>query len=250
MKTLTAKKLLIPAILVTLASGCAELQKPQLLLDAEKSYGQAASSASVLKYAAPELNVANTTLASAALAENEEDMASLAYIANTQIEVAVTKAEGQQAHQNTKNLMEQKEQLIASSINAKKDSAQKKLSTMEENNAEREILLAFGKIEFRTGTVDLVPGAVSGIDLLAEYMVKYPTKKIALSGHTDNSGSAERNKELSQQRADSIRDVLVSKGISAKRITTIGYGQSQPAVSNATRAGRQQNRRIEIEFAN
>jgi outer membrane protein OmpA-like peptidoglycan-associated protein len=99
-------------------------------------------------------------------------------------------------------------------------------------------------------TADLVPGAVSGIDLLAEYMIAHPTKTIVLSGHTDNSGSAELNMELSQRRADFIRDVLVSKGIAAERITAIGYGQSQPIVSNNTREGRQRNRRIEIKFAN
>jgi len=58
MKMLTVKELLIPAILATLASGCAEPQKPQSLLDAEKAYSQAANSASVLKYATPELNTA------------------------------------------------------------------------------------------------------------------------------------------------------------------------------------------------
>ena len=257
MKTLTVKKLLIPAILATLASGCAELQKPQSLLDAEKAYSQASNSASVLKYAAPELNTANKTLMSAVASENKEDMASLAYIANTQIETAVSKAEAQQAHQNTKALMAEKEQLIASAVDAKKANAQDQLATMqqrvvsmEETKAEQEILLAFGKIEFVTGTADLVPGAVSGIDLLAEYMTTHPTKTIALSGHTDSSGSAELNMELSQQRADFIRDVLVTKGVAAERITAIGYGQSQPIVSNATRAERQKNRRIEIKFAN
>ncbi|MDF1582570.1 MAG: OmpA family protein [Methyloprofundus sp.] len=232
-------------------------KKPQSLLDAEKAYSQAASSATVLKYAAPELNAANKTLMSAAVAEDKEDVNSLAYIANTQIETAVAKAEAQQAHQNTKALMEQKEQLIVAAIDAKKASAQQQLATMqqrvvsmEERNAEREILLAFGKIEFITGTADLVPGAVAGIDLLAGYMTKYPAKTITLSGHTDSSGSAERNKELSQQRADFIRDVLVSKGIAPERITAIGYGQSQPVASNATATGRQQNRRIEIKFNN
>ena len=127
---------------------------------------------------------------------------------------------------------------------------QQRVVSMEENDAEQEILLAFGNIEFVTGTADLVPGAVVGIDLLAEYMTKYPTKTIGLSGHTDSSGKAELNMKLSQKRADFIRDVLVTKGIAAERITAIGYGQSQPTSSNTTRSGRQENRRIEIEFNN
>jgi len=142
-------------------------------------------------------------------------------------------------------------------MDAKKARAQNQLATMqqhvvsmEESKAEKKILLAFGNIEFVTGTADLVPGAVSGIDLLAEYMIAHPTKTIVISGHTDSSGSAELNMELSQRRADFIRDVLVSKGISSERISAIGYGQSQPIVSNDTRQGRQKNRRIEIKFAN
>ncbi|MCF7971746.1 MAG: OmpA family protein [Methylococcaceae bacterium] len=257
MKSLTVSKLLIPTILVTLASGCAQLPKSQSLLDAESAYSYAANSPSVLKYATPELNTANKTLMSAKAAENKEDMASLAYIANTQIETAVTKAEAQQAHQNAKALMAQKEQLIVAVVDAKKMSEQEQLAamqqrvvSMEERNAEREILLAFGKIEFVTGTADLVPGAVFGVDLLAEYMTKYPTKTIVLSGHTDSVGSAEKNKELSQQRANFIRNVLMTKGVDSNRIIAIGYGQSQPIASNTTTAGRQKNRRIEIKFNN
>jgi outer membrane protein OmpA-like peptidoglycan-associated protein len=79
-------------------------------------------------------------------------------------------------------------------------------------------------------------------------MSKYPNKKITLSGHTDNTGSTKSNKKLSQQRADYIRDVLVSKGSSLENITAIGYGESQPVVSNNSSAGRQKNRRINISF--
>jgi len=93
-----------------------------------------------------------------------------------------------------------------------------------------------------------VPGASMGIDLLANYMGKYPDKKVTLEGHTDNTGTAELNKKLSQQRADFIRGVLISKGVAADRITAIGYGQSQPVASNSSASGRQKNRRIDIKF--
>jgi len=130
----------------------------------------------------------------------------------------------------------------------KKDTAQDKLLKLQLSEAEREIILAFGNIEFVTGKVDLVPGASMGIDLLANYMGKYPDKKVTLEGHTDNTGTAELNKKLSQQRADFIRGVLISKGVAADRITAIGYGQSQPVASNSSASGRQKNRRIDIKF--
>ncbi|NOQ14678.1 MAG: OmpA family protein [Methyloprofundus sp.] len=255
MKTLTVKKLIIPAVIATLATGCAELQKPQSLLDAEQAYSAAANNSSVQKYAADELTKANQTLISAGTAESAEDMLSLAYIGNAQVESAVNSAAAEQSRQNSIDLLTQKDELITASINAKKDAAnqqkdaaQNRLLEMQANEAERDILLAFGQIEFVSGTANLVPGAAKGIELLAEYMHKYPSKTVALSGHTDSSGSAELNKNLSQQRADFIRDVLISKGISPERITAIGYGESQPVASNSSRAGRQKNRRIDIRF--
>ncbi len=248
MKILTVKKLLIPAVMATLAVGCASLQKPQTLLDAEQAYKVAASDSSVQKYAAAELNKANKTLKSAAVAETAEDMASLAYIGNAEVGTAVNTAAAEISRQNSIDLLAKKEQLISDSLNLKKDATQSKLLQMQLTEAEREILLAFGDIEFVTGTADLVPGASVGIDLLAAYMQKYPSKKVTLEGHTDNTGSTKLNNELSQKRADFIRSVLMTKGVAANRITAIGYGQSQPVASNSSSAGRQKNRRIDIKF--
>ncbi|GAW85259.1 hypothetical protein bplSymb_SCF00501P006 [Bathymodiolus platifrons methanotrophic gill symbiont] len=175
-------------------------------------------------------------------------MASLAYIGNAEVGTAVSNAAAETSRQNSIDLLQKKEELITASLSAKKDSAQNKLLEMQLSEAERDILLAFGDIEFVVGTADLVPGASIGIDLLVTYMEKNPGKKVTLEGHTDNTGSAKLNKELSQKRADFIRDVLISKGVSVERITAIGYGQSQPIESNNSPAGRQKNRRIDIKF--
>nr|WP_230991164.1 OmpA family protein [Bathymodiolus platifrons methanotrophic gill symbiont] len=217
-------------------------------MDAEQAYKVAASDPSVQKYSSAELNKANTTLISAAASESEEDMASLAYIGNAEVGTAVSNAAAETSRQNSIDLLQKKEELITASLSAKKDSAQNKLLEMQLSEAERDILLAFGDIEFVVGTADLVPGASIGIDLLVTYMEKNPGKKVTLEGHTDNTGSAKLNKELSQKRADFIRDVLISKGVSVERITAIGYGQSQPIESNNSPAGRQKNRRIDIKF--
>lgn len=248
MKTLTVKKLIIPSVIAALVTGCGELQKTQSFLQAEEEYRAAANDPMVQKYASEQLSKADATLLSASTVETEEDMNSLAYIAKAEVETAVSKAEAAQAKQNSADLLSKKEQLIAEADKMKKEAAQQKLLEMETKEQERQIILAFGKIEFVTGTVNLVPGAAQGIDMLAAYLNKYKNKTVTLSGHTDSSGSAERNLELSQQRADYIRDVLISKGISPDRITAIGYGQTQPIASNSTSAGRQKNRRIDISF--
>jgi len=248
MKKLTVKKLVTPILIATLAVGCAELQKPQSFLDAEEAYQTAANDPVIQKYSADQLEKANKTLLTSATATSEEDLASIAYISSTQINTAKHLASAEQATQNSKDLLIKQEQSTAAAVIAEQDQAQQQLLAMQANEAEREILLAFGKIEFVTGTSDLVPGAAAGINMLAGYMSKFKAKEVTIAGHTDSSGSDTLNQDLSQQRADFIRNILVTKGVAENRITALGYGQSQPISENTTRAGRQKNRRIEIAF--
>jgi OOP family OmpA-OmpF porin len=81
---------------------------------------------------------------------------------------------------------------------------------------------------------------------LAEVMKKYPDFKITLEGHTDNVGGLTYNEKLSQRRADAIKNYLATKfGIEASRLNAKGYGEIRPIESNATKEGRQKNRRVE-----
>ncbi len=71
--------------------------------------------------------------------------------------------------------------------------------------------------------------------------------KIRISGHTDNTGSADHNKKLSQQRAEAVRNYLVSIGADANKIEAVGEGMSRPVADNRTKEGRAKNRRVEVE---
>ena len=71
---------------------------------------------------------------------------------------------------------------------------------------------------------------------------------VIATGHTDSVGSDAYNQKLSERRAAAVKDYLVSKGIPAAKITTIGKGESQPVATNKTAEGRQKNRRVDIEF--
>lgn len=82
---------------------------------------------------------------------------------------------------------------------------------------------------------------------VVELLKKNPTLKIEISGHTDNTGSAEHNKTLSANRAKSILDFLVIHGIAKERLSSMGYGSSKPVADNATEAGKAMNRRIEMK---
>lgn len=84
------------------------------------------------------------------------------------------------------------------------------------------------------------------LDSVATVLNTYPDSTIVVSGHTDTTGTDAINNPLSVNRASSVASYLESQGISASRITSRGYGSKQPIASNATEAGRAQNRRVEI----
>ncbi|WP_426493057.1 OmpA family protein [Hymenobacter sp. 102] len=85
------------------------------------------------------------------------------------------------------------------------------------------------------------------LERLQKLLVETPALRLEISGHTDNVGKAEYNKDLSQRRAKTVVDYLVAKGIDKSRLTFAGYGDTQPVASNASKAGRQLNRRTEFK---
>jgi OmpA-OmpF porin, OOP family len=86
------------------------------------------------------------------------------------------------------------------------------------------------------------------LDRLTELLKKYPTLVVRVEGHTDSRGSARYNKKLSQRRADGVRAYLLSHGIAAERVTAVGHGPEKPVAPNTTKAGRRENRRVEVHF--
>jgi len=83
------------------------------------------------------------------------------------------------------------------------------------------------------------------LDRVVEYMTHRASARIRISGHTDNVGNARRNQRLSEQRAQAVREYIVSHGIDGSRVEAVGLGDQHPAASNDTEEGRAQNRRIE-----
>ncbi|MGR3291257.1 MAG: OmpA family protein [Paracoccaceae bacterium] len=81
---------------------------------------------------------------------------------------------------------------------------------------------------------------------LADHLQRYPGSSVDVVGHTDNTGSAAYNRDLSARRANAVAAVLIANGVSGARIRSIGMGEDQPLASNLTVSGRAQNRRVEI----
>jgi outer membrane protein OmpA-like peptidoglycan-associated protein len=81
---------------------------------------------------------------------------------------------------------------------------------------------------------------------LAEVLKAYPTSRVELVGHPDNTGTAEANQTLSLDRANAVKTLLVNDGVNADSISTNGYGQTRPVAPNDTDEGRERNRRLEL----
>ncbi len=103
-------------------------------------------------------------------------------------------------------------------------------------------------VHFDTDKASLRPDSYTELAELLDYLQRHDDIKIEIAGHTDNVGSDAHNLKLSQDRANTIRSYLASKGIKAVRLTAKGYGATQPIADNSTAEGRQLNRRTEVRF--
>ena len=101
-------------------------------------------------------------------------------------------------------------------------------------------------ILFDVNRADLRPGSGEVIDTVAEVLKANPDLRLEVQGHTDSTGSAERNRELSLKRAQSVVAALGLYGVEANRLVPRGFGPDQPVADNADEQGRQQNRRVEL----
>ncbi|WP_439649317.1 OmpA family protein [Lentiprolixibacter aurantiacus] len=101
-------------------------------------------------------------------------------------------------------------------------------------------------VYFDTNKSNVKGTSAETLNRLAEIFREYPKSVILIEGHTDSAGSDEYNMKLSQQRAESVTNYLISQGISADRFTTRWYGESQPKADNATAEGKAKNRRVEL----
>lgn len=109
------------------------------------------------------------------------------------------------------------------------------------------VLTLSGSVLFTSGSATLLPAAQVKLNDVADALVKQdPDSKMVVEGHTDSQGSASANQDLSQRRAQAVRDYLVSRGIAGDRVTAQGFGSSKPVADNSSAEGRADNRRVEI----
>lgn len=117
---------------------------------------------------------------------------------------------------------------------------------LETQESARGLIVNISDVLFDFNKYTLKPGAREKMAKVSGILLAYPGLKIQLEGHTDSIGSEEYNQKLSEQRANAVREYLVTQGVPGNTVASVGFGKSNPVASNDTEAGRQRNRRVEM----
>jgi outer membrane protein OmpA-like peptidoglycan-associated protein len=155
-------------------------------------------------------------------------------------------AEAQQAR-----LLAQQAQASAAQAEQEKQALRERLReqlnvVLETRETARGLIVNVSDVLFDTGSATLKPGAREKLARVAGILSAHPDLRIEIEGHTDSVGGDDYNQRLSERRAESVRAYLVEARIPSTAVDTEGFGESRPVASNATSAGRQQNRRVEL----
>jgi outer membrane protein OmpA-like peptidoglycan-associated protein len=156
-------------------------------------------------------------------------------------------SQGQALQNQGRALQNEKEQRLAAEQRAAQSAADlAKLGAV--NNEPRGMVLTLsGGVLFVTNKAELLPAAQLKLNQVADALIKQdPNSKIVVEGYTDSQGTAPYNQELSERRAQAVRDYLVSRGIASDRVSSQGYGLNRPVADNTSPEGRANNRRVEI----
>lgn len=130
------------------------------------------------------------------------------------------------------------------------DSLEEELAGLRLQKTERGLVLTLGDVLFDSGEATLKSGAYGTMDRLAAALRDKSDRSVAIEGHTDNVGSDGMNQALSERRAQSVQMALMQRGVGSNQVSALGKGESFPVASNDDASGRQQNRRVELIFAN
>lgn len=215
----------------------------------------------VIAHAATRLGEAQATLQRAEAAGDRAEVGHLAYLAAQEAAVANELAAERVAQQRFEELAEERQDAEldmrtreaevarerALTAEQRAEQLEQRLAELQARQTERGMVMTLGgDILFEVDQAELTPGGAQRVARLAEFLRDFPERNVLIEGHTDSTGSANYNLDLSLRRANAVQDFLISHGIEPSRIAARGYGQDVPLAPNDTAAGRQQNRRVEI----
>lgn len=237
-------RLAVPAALLSLAA-CGSIPDPYPPLEQARTNLTRAEADQSAREAAPiAFRDANASLAAADEALSEGDKALLdhqVYMTDRRTAIAAAQVERRriQAEAQTAGKDRQIEQLS------------QQLAGYRSRQTDEGTVLTLGTdVLFAVDQAELQPGARQRLQDLVQYLRQNPGQDVVVRGYTDATGGTEYNEGLSERRAGSVRDYLVSEGVASERVSAVGLGEEYPVASNATPQGRLQNRRVEIVLKN
>lgn len=254
-------RIIYTATLTALVAACASAPQHSDQLDRARAATQVLSQEPLAQQAAADdLAAARGTLAQAdsALAQHKPmtEVDHFAYLSERHAQAGEARVAAAQAQAQVNNASLDRSRVLLEArareaANAKEQLAatQQQLADLQAKQTDRGVVVTMGDVLFDTGRATLKPGAISVLDRLAAYMQSNPQTRLVIEGYTDSTGSLSTNEELSQRRADAVASALIERGVSAQNLRAVGKGESLPVASNATAAGRQQNRRVEVIFS-
>jgi outer membrane protein OmpA-like peptidoglycan-associated protein len=206
---------------------------------AERAKAEAQAAA---RQAASERVAADQARAQADQARAQAEAARQAALAQQQL--SQTEAEKARQQASEADRLRQKAELDRDQL--RQQLLQQLNMVLETRETARGLIVNMSDVLFDFGKYTLKPGAREKLSKIAGIVIAHPGLMLEVEGHTDNVGSDEFNQKLSEQRASAVREYLVQQGLSPDSITSKGMGKADPVASNATAAGRQQNRRVEM----
>jgi outer membrane protein OmpA-like peptidoglycan-associated protein len=224
------------AMTALVLGGCAS--RPPSLDQAQTAVNQAVADPQLQKYAPAEVERARMAMVdvnqAAEAGADVADLDSKAYVVQRQVTVARATAEERRSLEQAETLGLQAQERA------------EVLSELGARSTDRGTVVTLGDVLFDTASSTLNPGGMQQIQRLSTYLNANPSQTVRIEGHADSRGSEASNEALSQRRADAVRAALITAGVDPARMIAMGMGEALPVASNATAAGRQQNRRVEI----
>lgn len=141
------------------------------------------------------------------------------------------------------------ERIVHDTIYIEKNSRVDTVTYVDETTNTTVKMLNLPNVQFEKGRAKLLRSSIPQLNELAAYLLENKEVEAEIIGHTDSDGDAEKNRILSQRRAEALRQYLIQNGVEAKRIKATGKGESEPVTENDTAEGRAMNRRVEVKLS-
>lgn len=261
-------------VLSVSAFGCTSMPEPLALEQGRVTYLQAQQNQNISARAPLVLREAEQTLHRAERAwvrdKDQEEVQHLVYLLERKVEIARATAQQKMAEADLQQLTEELERVLlqsrarnareareaerqteqvrqeAQQATTRATAFRQELTELRAKEDERGWVFTLGDVLFESNRADLRPGAMRNLYPLVTFLKNHPERQVLIEGYTDSIGSEQYNLELSQRRADAVREFIINNGIRPNRSASRGYGKAYPVASNNTEGGRQENRRVEF----